>query len=205
MSRTASDLVPFKYPEADGALNHSMMLLACGHDSCGGRYVLDSHGSIYTVWPKMQEEESFTYINQQMEQYAKRMGGMFIPNPRSSALGGGKMQATHPLGGAPMGQTAAQGAVNHLGQLFDGKGGLHEGFYVVDAATLPTSLAAPPLITITALAERSLKHFVKEKISCPVALEAKKADEPPKKEAQHFRFVVVASHFIGSNWRALRC
>ena len=39
-----------------------------------------------------------------MEEYAQRMGGKFIPNPRSHLPGAGnKMQATHPLGGAPMG------------------------------------------------------------------------------------------------------
>ena len=109
------------------------------------------------------------------------MGGTFIPNPRSTLLGGGKMQATHPLGGAPMGQTARQGAVNHLGQVFDtskGAEGVHEGLYVVDAAMIPHSLAAPPLITITALAERVLKHFTRaERPNCKALLTKKNPTE----------------------------
>lgn len=147
-------------PPQDGALNHSMVLLACGHDSCSGRYVLDSDGKVSVDWPNMQDETSFKYINKEMKAYAERMGGKFIANPRSSFFGGNKMQATHPLGGAPMGDSVASGVVNHLGQVFNPDGGVHEGLYVVDASVLPHSLAAPPLITITALAERSLRRFV---------------------------------------------
>ena len=48
--RVIRDMVS-RYPSQSGAINHSMLLLACGHDSSGGKYVLDGSGNAYAVWP----------------------------------------------------------------------------------------------------------------------------------------------------------
>lgn len=178
-SRIGKDLDLFcTYPSQGGAFNHSMVLLACGYDSSGGRYELNGDDGIHVVWPGVKNEESFRYIREQMRAYAQRMGGRFIDNPRSHFPGaGGKMQATHPLGGAPMGESAATGVVNDRGEVFDPAGDIHGGLHVVDAAAIPTALLAPPLITITALAERSMEHFV-EKHFCALHLAEASGKEP---------------------------
>jgi choline dehydrogenase-like flavoprotein len=61
---------------------------------------------------------------------------------------------TQPLGGCPMGETVDTGAVNHLGEVFDGSGGVHRGLYVADASIIPAPLGVGPLLTVAALAER---------------------------------------------------
>jgi cholesterol oxidase len=152
--RLARDAMPALYPPSDGALAHTMIVLACGHDSSGGRYVLED-GAFYVRWPGVRGEPSFEAIHRVMEACARELGGVFVENPRSAL--GGVMQATHPLGGAPMGETVDEGVVDHCGRVFDPRGGLHEGLHVLDAAAIPRSLAAPPLATISALAERAMR------------------------------------------------
>nr|MDQ3035837.1 GMC oxidoreductase [Myxococcota bacterium] len=161
LGRLGRDALMGLYPSPEGALGHSMILLACGHDSASGRYV--AHGeSLYVAWPGILEERSFRAIRREMEAYAERMGGVFIANPRSELVGGA-MQATHPLGGATMSDAIATGVVSHLGQVWDPTGDVHEGLFVTDAAAIPRSLGAPPLITITALAERAMRHALAER------------------------------------------
>lgn len=151
--RAALDLAAI-YPPDAGALNHTFLMLACGHDSSGGTYVYNGDGRPKAVWPHVTEEESFKKIRAVMKDVNDQLGGVFIDNPRSQLFGGHRLQATHPLGGCPMGNTPDQGVVNHLGQVFDADGSVHEGLYVADASIIPRSLGATPLMTISALSER---------------------------------------------------
>ena len=141
----------------EGALAHTALYFACGHDSAGGRYELKSgaEGARETrlKWDRVTEEPTFRRINSTIEGYANALGGVFIANPRTTVFGQ-RIQATHPLGGCPMGGSATSGVVNHSGQVYSRGGALHAGLYVVDAAIIPRSLAATPLLTISALAER---------------------------------------------------
>lgn len=55
--------------------------------------------------------------------------------------------------------TAANGATNHFGELLTGCGKeAHRGLVVTDAAVIPAALGVNPFATITALAERSVRH-----------------------------------------------
>ena len=149
---------------ADGALNHSTLFLACGHDSASGKYVLDSFGRIQTRWDDVAQEDFLKTVSAEMKRVAESMGGLYFDNPRTVMGGSGKMQATHPLGGCPMGDDHTKGVVNHKGQVFTDKGTIHKGLYVVDAAIIPRSLGATPLLTITALAER-IFEFMKDDVA----------------------------------------
>jgi cholesterol oxidase len=146
----------------EGALNHSMLYFACGHDSSGGRFVYDkASDSFEYVWKDVLNEPTFKRIEGVIKEFAKENGGVFIPNPRSTVFGQ-KIQATHPLGGCPMASSAKDGVVNHLGKVYDTNGGFHQNLFVVDASIIPHSLSATPLLTITALAERIAEQILQE-------------------------------------------
>lgn len=154
-ARTLRDLVPLTTPGDDGALGHSMLYLACGHDSASGRLVLASEsGRVHVVWPGASKERWVSAIESEMEAHAHAHGAIFVRNPRSTILGGRRQMTVHPLGGCPMGDDVERGAVDDLGRVFAKDGGVHRGLYVADGAIIPRSLGVTPLLTISALAER---------------------------------------------------
>lgn len=59
------------------------------------------------------------------------------------------LMTLHPLGGCSMGSTAADGVVDHVGQVFG-----YPNLYVADGAIVPTATGRNPAHTIAALAER---------------------------------------------------
>jgi cholesterol oxidase len=63
----------------------------------------------------------------------------------------------HPLGGVPIGQTKANGVVNHLGESFG-----HKNLYVADGSIMPAPVGHNPSKTIAALSERIVESIVKE-------------------------------------------
>lgn len=154
LERIKIDRQNFNQFSPDGAMNHSMLYFACGHDSSGGKFIYNKFTKNFKyVWKDVVKEPTFLRMENEMRKYSKSNGGVFIPNPRSKWLGG-NIQATHPLGGCPMGEDVSRGVVSHLGEVFNAQGGKHENLYVVDAAIIPHSLSATPLLTITAFAER---------------------------------------------------
>jgi len=61
----------------------------------------------------------------------------------------------HPLGGAVMADTPAQGVTDSFGEVFG-----HPGLFVSDGSLIPTPTGVPPSMTIAALAERVAKRVV---------------------------------------------
>ena len=64
-----------------------------------------------------------------------------------------------------MGETAETGAVDHKCQVFSGASGdeTHAGLYVCDGSVMPRSLGCNPLLTISALTERAMVHFARDR------------------------------------------
>jgi cholesterol oxidase len=78
------------------------------------------------------------------------------------------MMTVHPLGGCSIGADCAAGVVDHKCRVFDGTataaaGAVHEGLYVLDGSVIPTSLGIHPLLTITAIAERAMLLFARDR------------------------------------------
>ena len=74
-----------------------------------------------------------------MDQYARAFGGKF------TVFSPARNYTAHPLGGCRMGASAADGRVNHRGQVFDASAGdqaVHAGLYVADASIIPTALGS---------------------------------------------------------------
>jgi cholesterol oxidase len=144
----------------DGALAHSTLYLACGHDDSGGRYSYQPRGRPRVIWPGVGQSRFVSTIWSEMKAYTEMQGGTFIPNPRTT-LFGGRIMVPHPLGGCPMANDARAGVVDHVGRVFDGKGNLHAGLHVLDGSIIPRSLAATPLLAICALTERATESMTK--------------------------------------------
>jgi len=141
-----------------GALTHTTLYLACGHDDSGGRYLHRDGDRPRIEWPGVGRSRFVASIFAEMKAHTEILGGVFIPNPRTT-LFGGRVMAPHPLGGAPMADHVRAGVVDHLGRVFDPAGGVYRGLAVLDGSIVPRSLAATPLLTITALAERGVEQL----------------------------------------------
>lgn len=156
-------LLDLKGKNIQGALNHSMLYLASGHDSARGKLRLDSENNIEVHWPDVGQEPVFKNIATQMEQLAKASGGSYVKNPSHLVGAKGHFITVHPLGGCRLGDTALQGVVNYKGQVFDGGSrdptAIHPGLYVADGSIIPRALGVNPLLTIAALAERIAEHY----------------------------------------------
>lgn len=154
---------------------HSLTLLGMGHDDSPARIELDAHSDrVRWQWPNPEQAKAPPLHRARVQAGTGGSGGRYLRNPGSgilpdsvSALMSGAdmgqvLVTVHPLGGCPMGDDAGQGVCNHLGQVFRGPRGndVHDGLYVMDGSVMPTSLGVNPLLTITALAERSCADLV---------------------------------------------
>ncbi|WP_085709152.1 MULTISPECIES: alpha/beta fold hydrolase [unclassified Pseudomonas] len=141
-----------------GALHNMQTYLIMSHDSGQGRMVLDSKDQLRIDWPGVGEQENFKIGNERLHQSTKALGGIWVENPIWTKLLRHSIVSVHPLGGCVMGEDAAQGVVNHKGQVFSGASGsdVYANLYVTDGAVIPTSLAVNPLLTISAVSERNM-------------------------------------------------
>lgn len=150
----------------DRSLDHSMVMLAIGHDEANGRIVWKD-GRYQIDWPGLTDSGYRQMIFSEFEKIAWVEGGRY---KRLKAFGK-QLVTVHPLGGCNMADDPRLGVVNQLGQVFDGRCGgsmdpatgtaaVHPGLYVADGSIIPTALGANPYLTICALAERIAGHLV---------------------------------------------
>ncbi|KAH7101205.1 FAD/NAD(P)-binding domain-containing protein [Auriculariales sp. MPI-PUGE-AT-0066] len=148
---------------AGGSVQHTQTYLVMSHDS---------NQAVMTLDPETKE----TRLNFQgvgRAEHVKRigetlagLGGTFVQSPFYTLLGQAEI-TVHAIGGMNLGK-----ATNHLGQVLDAKGGVHQGLVVADGALVPTALGVNPLATITALAERAV-HGVANELGITIQYEVK--------------------------------
>ncbi|HGG59100.1 MAG TPA: GMC family oxidoreductase, partial [Gammaproteobacteria bacterium] len=145
-----------------GALAHSLLFLAIGHDSAAGSVALtDDRLEIH--WPGVAAEAAFDQARQLFRGWAKRMGGIPLSDIHWVASQPSPVMTWHPLGGCAMGDDVDAGVVDHAGRVFRrDEGGVHEGLYVADGSMLPMSLGVGPALTIAALAERNVRLIARD-------------------------------------------
>jgi cholesterol oxidase len=135
---------------------------AVSHDSAAGRLTLEDD-RIALRWPGAKDERVYRRLDAALEALAKQVGASYVKNPLAGTMMGDRPATAHPLGGCGMGRERREGVVNHKGQVFDGAGvgsaDVHDGLYVADGSIVPRSLGVNPLLTITALAERTMIHL----------------------------------------------
>jgi cholesterol oxidase len=87
-----------------------------------------------------------------MKALAGALGADFQVNPSWFAR---RVVTVHPLGGCPMGTSAADGVVDTFGEVFG-----HPGLYVADGSVMPGPVGANPSLTIAAVADRTADRIL---------------------------------------------
>ena len=132
---------------------------AVSHDSAGGELRLEAD-RLELRWPGAEDEPVYRRLDAALEALVQHAGGTYVKNPLAATMLGNQPATAHPLGGCSIGGDHRDGVVNHKGQVFAGSSrGVHAGLFVLDGAIMPRSLGANPLLTITALAERAMRHM----------------------------------------------
>jgi cholesterol oxidase len=140
-----------------GAVRRTQTLLAMAHDDAGGRLRLVDD-RLRVEWPSLESDESRAALDRIQKRLARVSHGLqatHINNPFRPIT-------VQPLGGCCMADSAATGVVNHEGRVFDGAlgGGFHPNLFVCDGSIIPRPLGANPLLTISALAERTCERIL---------------------------------------------
>lgn len=148
-----------------GALARTQVYLVMTHDDGNGVLKMDEADKLNISWQGVGKQDIFRKVNGEMYSATEALGGTKIPNPTWNKMMNYDLVTVHPLGGCGMAEQAALGVVDHKGQVFAGQEGneLHEGLYVMDGAVIPRPVGTNPLLTISALAERSCKIIADEK------------------------------------------
>ncbi|MBD0256366.1 MAG: hypothetical protein ICV83_11665, partial [Cytophagales bacterium] len=143
-----------------GAVHNTITYLVMAHDNAKGRLHLHND-RLRISWPGAGKQDIFDKVNQNLREVTDALGGVYIKNPAWNRLMRHNLTTVHPLGGCPMGESAATGVTNHKGQVFAGTEGedVYEGLYVACGSVVPRTLGVNPLLTISALAER-ICHYM---------------------------------------------
>jgi cholesterol oxidase len=148
-----------------GAIPNTQTYLVMAHDDAAGRMSLDND-RLRISWPGVGSEPIFKNVNDTLATATGALGGgVEVPNPIWSELLGKRLITVHPLGGCAMAERAEDGVVDHAGRVFSGTAGakVYDGLLVSDGSVMPTSLGVNPLLTISAIAERTCMILAEER------------------------------------------
>ena len=140
-----------------GALRNTLVFLVNTHDDGEGRFHLEGD-RLRLDWPGVGAQPIFEEVDKRLFKATEAVGGTYVKSPTWTRFTNHNIVTVHPLGGCGMGDDAEHGAVNHKGQVFSDTRGtdVHDGLYVADGSVVPRSLGINPLLTISALAERTV-------------------------------------------------
>jgi len=147
-----------------GATEHTLVYLGMAFDDGQGVMSLDDD-RLRISWPGVGRQDAFERLDQLLHDGSAALGGAFVRDPIWSRQLGQRLITVHPLGGAVMGERAADGVVDHRGEVFDPTtdGEAHRGLYVMDGAMVPMALGLNPSLTIASLAERNAYRLAAER------------------------------------------
>lgn len=141
-------------------LRHIMPWFAQGVDAANGtlglaRDPLSGEYKLQLDWDVRQSEATIqTIVRTHQRLAAATAGAALVPVTWSLFR---ELVTPHPLGGCSMGNTEADGVVDHRGRVFG-----HDGLYVADGAVVPTAIGVNPSRTIAALAEHIAERLIAE-------------------------------------------
>ncbi len=147
-----------------GAANNTLVYLVMASDEGDGKMEL-ANDRLEISWAGAGKQPVYDKISNQLLALTQALGGVYTKNPVWTKLFSSRLVTVHPLGGCIMGEDAAQGVVNHKGQVFSGNSGndVYEGLYISDGSIVPRPLAINPSLTISALAERICLYMAQDR------------------------------------------
>jgi cholesterol oxidase len=147
-----------------GALRNTQTYLVMSHDDGEGHMWLEDD-RLRISWPGVGRQSIFRTVNERLRQATAALGGHFDENPLWTRLFGHDLITVHPLGGCVMADDAGGGVVNDRGQVFSGETGdaVYDNLYVMDGAVIPRPVGINPLLTISAVAERSAALLARDR------------------------------------------
>ena len=146
-----------------GPVGRTLTYLVMSTDDSGGRIAMEND-RIQVVWPECGEQPAFARDNRLLAEATTALQGTETPDPLWAWTHDQSLITVHPLGGCTMADDAGSGVVDHKGQVFDPVGGgVHDGLYVCDGSVVPLALDVNPLLTISALAERTSAIMIEDR------------------------------------------
>ncbi|KAJ7596444.1 hypothetical protein C8J56DRAFT_917433 [Mycena floridula] len=159
-SRKSALFGPYR---SGGSIERTQTYLVMSHDS--NQAVLSlKEDRPYLVFKGVGRSAHVKKLNELLARATQNIGGIHVDSPFFAAMGEQEI-TVHPIGGANLSSdgTGAEGATNHIGEVFVGEGSeVLDGLVCVDASVIPLALGVNPLATITALAERSVAGIAKK-------------------------------------------
>lgn len=162
-------------------IGHSALYAVMADDGAAGRIELegdaigsDRDGIARIRWEKLQSLPIFDKEVEALAALTKTSGGRLIPNPVWKLLPAdltwllkdqrGPLATVHPLGGCVMGDSGANGVVDHCGRVFRAgdTDAVYDDLVVLDGSIVPTALATNPALTIAAIALRAAETLAAE-------------------------------------------
>jgi cholesterol oxidase len=154
------------YAVTDDDIDHIALYGSMGDDGAKGTIELPAPPAaggrtegVTIKWPDLRTHPLFRRVGAWLQ--TRQQPAITVPNPAAPLPGGFFLTVlppvtVHPLGGCRMADEAGAGVVDHCGRVFNPKGGLHTGLFVLDGSIVPRALGINPAFTIAALAERAM-------------------------------------------------
>jgi cholesterol oxidase len=142
-----------------GPLENVMPWFAQGIDAANGRlrlkrrWWLVGERRLDLDWDVAESAKVINAIIAMHKELAKQTGGAALVPPSWTV--DRYLITPHPLGGCNMGTSAANGVVDHKGEVFG-----YRNLFVIDGAMVPEALGVNPSRSIAALAEHAMKQIV---------------------------------------------
>lgn len=153
------------------ATKKTQILLSVGHDLSKGQmdFIIKNddylNGYVDLKWSGIKDQKSY-YDQKKSIKFLAESASSFCIDSRAV---GNKPISVHILGGCAMGDHIKVGVVDHIGRVFSPelKNSVYDGLYILDGSIIPKSVGINPLMTISALAERSMDKIVESLESDP--------------------------------------
>jgi cholesterol oxidase len=174
-TRRLRELAGIPFGSYRGPAGRTLTYLVMSTDDAGGRLVMEND-QVHVDWPEAGQQPAFTRDNDALVAATRALHGTEAPDPLWAWTNGRSLITVHPLGGCAMAGDASSGVVDHKCRVFDPDGGgVHDGLYVCDGSVIPCSLDVNPLLTISAIAERTAAMLIEDRNWAP----AGEAVSPP--------------------------